>query len=51
MAAWGAAGVPDLLSSYTANRLRDKAAVMKEKRKAAEETRLRKGGDKGGKGE
>ena len=31
------------LANYTAGRLRDRAAIMKEKRKAQEEARLKKG--------
>ena len=51
----GTGSTPDALMSYTANRLKDKAAILKEKRKAVDESRLggkgqpSKDKDKGGK--
>ncbi|CAK0827108.1 unnamed protein product [Prorocentrum cordatum] len=41
----GTGSTPESLMSYTANRLKDKAAILKEKRKAVDESRL------GGKGQ
>ena len=38
----GSVGVSPALQTYTAGRLRDQAAILKEKRKSAEETRLKK---------
>ncbi|CAK0840916.1 unnamed protein product [Prorocentrum cordatum] len=51
----GAGNAPDALMSYAANRLKDKAAIMREKRNAIDESRLggkgnpEKGKGKGGK--
>ena len=40
----GGAAVASALQTFTANKLRDNAAIMKEKRKATDEARLKKDG-------
>lgn len=46
----GASGILPALANYTAACLRDKAAIHKEKRKAAEEMRIKRSGNGGGGG-
>ena len=44
----GGAAVASALQTFTANKLRDNAAIMKEKRKATDEARLKKDGPQAG---